>query len=147
LSFLLFSGLILNVKAGTPIARWFPISDGPVEEVKSRVTYNSQAEEYLVVMFFDRPGCDDIRAERVSKNGTMLGGKWIAAGCPAERTYPDVAYNDQLNQYLKEVSPQGEPIGREYFTGGTPSRVPALTAGPMGDFFLVFEHTVFFGQH
>ena len=48
----------------------------------------------------DRLGCDDIRVERLSRGGTRLGGRWVAAGCPADRSYPDVAYNTKANEYL-----------------------------------------------
>jgi hypothetical protein len=100
LVFLVLFLLTRNSSASAPINTWFPISSGIEHEVSPKVAYNSQDQEYLVLMYFDRPGCDDIRAERVSKTGVLLGGKWIAAGCPAERRYPDVAYNDQQNQYL-----------------------------------------------
>ena len=110
------------VSAGGPIGTVFLIRDeaGPVETSQPAVAYNSQRQEYLVVFWNDRSGNDDIRAERVSKDGTLLGGVWVAAGVGAERRYPDVAYNSQANEYLvvweeDEVDIRGQRISA---TGG-----------------------------
>jgi len=86
--------------ADRPIGGSFPIRVEPEMEVNPAIAYNSQAQEYLVVFWNDRPGNDDIRAERVSKSGQLLGGRWIAAGAGAERRHPYVAYNSKRNQYL-----------------------------------------------
>lgn len=73
---------------------------GLVEENPS-VAYSSARQEYLVVWYNDRPGNDDIRAQRVSKNGTLVGGSfYISAGAGADRRYPVVAYNSKNGQYL-----------------------------------------------
>lgn len=65
------------------------------------VAYNSQRQEYLVVWWNDRTGCDDIAGQRVSSSGVLIGSKiWIAHGCPADRRYPAVAYNSQDDEYL-----------------------------------------------
>jgi uncharacterized protein YlbG (UPF0298 family) len=65
------------------------------------MAYNSQRQQYLVVWYNDRAGCDDIRAQRVFKNGTLAGGPfYISAGCTADRRYPDVTYNSKHDQYL-----------------------------------------------
>ena len=87
---------------GIPIGSRFVIhNDGSKEEMGSAIAYNSQREEYLVVWYNDRPGNDDIQAQRVSRNGTLIGGAfYISAGTGAERRYPDVAYNNQLDEYL-----------------------------------------------
>jgi len=87
---------------GGPIGSRFVIhNDGSKEEMGSAIAYNSQREEYLVVWYNDRPGNDDIQAQLVSRNGTLIGGAfYISAGTGAERRYPDVAYNDQLDEYL-----------------------------------------------
>jgi hypothetical protein len=97
---LVLPGLTLTASAGQPVGTTFPIRNQAEDEVSPAVAYNSQRGEYLVVLWNDRPGCDDIRAERLSRDGKLLGGKWIAAGCPAEHRYPDVAYNSRSNQYL-----------------------------------------------
>ena len=86
---------------GRPVGSTFVIrADSTEPGVEPAIAYNPDLQEYLVVFWNDRPGCDDIRAERVSRDGKLLGGKWIAAGCPAERRFPDVAYNTQRNEYL-----------------------------------------------
>jgi hypothetical protein len=97
---LLSPGLLLTTSAGQPVDAPFPVRDEVETEVQPAIAFNSQWRNYLVVLWNDRPGCDDIRAERLSGRGRPLGGKWVAAGCPAERRYPDVAYNRKHNEYL-----------------------------------------------
>jgi hypothetical protein len=76
-------------------------NDIGLDEERPAVAYSSQREEYLVVWYNDRPGNDDIRGQRVSKNGTYLGGPfYISAGAGADRRYPKVAYNSKNDQYL-----------------------------------------------
>lgn len=49
----------------------------------------------------DRPGNDDIGAQRLDKHGHKIGGTiFISAGPGHERRYPDVAYNTQSQQYM-----------------------------------------------
>jgi len=52
-----------------------------------------------VVWWNDRSSNDDIRAERVSSDGKLLGGVGVATG-GTDRAYPDVAYNSARNEYL-----------------------------------------------
>jgi hypothetical protein len=85
---------------GSPILHSFIISNQSTEELDPAVAYNSQQREYLAVFWNDRPGNDDIRAERVSRDGKLLGGFWVGAGVGHDRRYPDVAYNAKTNQYL-----------------------------------------------
>jgi hypothetical protein len=76
-------------------------SDQGVDAKDPAVAYNSQRQEYLVVWWNDRPGCDDIFGRLVSANGVPLGSRFpIANQCPGERWYPDVTYNTQRNEYL-----------------------------------------------
>ena len=91
-----------TVNAGVPIGERFVIrNDNALPEVNPAIAHNTQRQEYLVVWYNDRPGCDDIRAQRVSKNGSLVSGPfYIAAGCPDERRYPDVAYDSTHDQYL-----------------------------------------------
>ncbi len=86
---------------GVPIGQQFVISGDPEQEVYPSMAYNSQRQEYLVVWYNDRPGNDDIRAQRLSRNGALIGGPfYISTGPGADRRYPDVAYNTQQDQYL-----------------------------------------------
>ncbi len=88
-------------KAGAPFGGSLVISEASEYEKSPSVAYNSQRQEYLVVWYNDRPGCDDIRAQRVGKNGALISHPfYISGGCPGERRYPDVAYNSYNDQYL-----------------------------------------------
>ena len=113
---------VAAVSAGGPIGTIFLIRDevGSADTSEPAVAYNSQRQEYLAVFWNDRPGNDDIRAERVSKDGDLLGGVWVAAGVGVERRYPDVAYNSQANEYLvvweeDEIDIRGQRVSA---TGG-----------------------------
>lgn len=91
----------IKTDAGSPIDGQLVISADAEQEVQPSIAYNSQRQEYLVVWYNDRPGCDDVRAQRVSRTGELLGGPfYISAGCPADRRYPDVTYNSRHDQYL-----------------------------------------------
>lgn len=102
----------VELEGQEPLAESVPLSgrigtnftirnDGGLEEEEPAVAYSSDRQEYLVVWYNDRPGNDDIRGQRVSKNGTLIGGPfYISAGPGAERRYPDVAYNSKHDQYL-----------------------------------------------
>ncbi len=98
---IVFLATPLVTNSGNPIEGLLIISDDPEQEAHPATAYNHQRQEYLAVWFNDRPGCDDIRAQLISRNGSLLGGPfYISAGCPAERRYPDVAYNGAQDQYL-----------------------------------------------
>jgi hypothetical protein len=92
----------VNATSGGTIDYNFTISgDSALEEVSPSVAHNSDRQEYLVVWHNDRLGNDDIRAQRVSKNGALAGGAFYIQGRPgADRRYPDVVYNSQQNEYL-----------------------------------------------
>jgi hypothetical protein len=76
-------------------------NDIGLEEEQPSVAYSSNRQEYLVVWYNDRPGNDDIRGQRVSKNGTLVGGPfYISAGAGADRSDPDVTYNSKSQEYL-----------------------------------------------
>jgi hypothetical protein len=133
------------------------ISADPEREVSPAVAYNSQRQEYLVVWYNDREGCDDIRARRVSRNGALVGSPfYISAGCPANRRHPDVAYNSKQNEYLvvwehddgtrpnthgRRVSATGQPQGGEITLGtGAALRsryTPAVAYANTSDKYLV----------
>jgi hypothetical protein len=87
--------------SGTIGPNFFISSDSTLEEVSPSVAYNSDRQEYLVVWHNDRAGNDDIRAQRVFKDGTLAGSAfYIQGGLGADRRYPDVTYNSQQNEYL-----------------------------------------------
>jgi hypothetical protein len=130
------------VKASSagPLSRPFLIGDlgdQGVDAVESAVAYNTQSQEYLVVWYNDRPGCDDIYGRRVSANSGVLGPRFfIAAGCPnQERRYPDVVYNSQHNEYLvvwehfdgSYYSIHGRIVSA---TGGLPGSEFTISSGP-----------------
>jgi hypothetical protein len=90
-----------KASSGLPFGDVFPIAQESVDTKYPAVAYNNQRQEYLVVWGNDRPGCDDIYGQRVSKSGTLAGPRFsIAAGCPDERHYPAAAYNTQQDEYL-----------------------------------------------
>jgi hypothetical protein len=100
-----FLALLLAIptgtNAGSPIDGSLPITEAAEQEVMPQIAYNSQRQEYMVVWYNDRAGCDDIRAQRVSKYGTLVGGPfYIAAQCTPDRRFPDVTYNSASDQYL-----------------------------------------------
>ncbi|MCI0475205.1 MAG: hypothetical protein L0Y55_03085 [Anaerolineales bacterium] len=105
-------GAPATTNAGTPIGDQFLIRDepAPVSVSDPAVAYNSHNQEYLAVVWNDRPGNDDIRAERVSKDGKLLGGFWVATGVGTERRYPDVAYHSQAHEYLVIWEEDGHDI-------------------------------------
>ena len=77
------------------------ISDVALDAKNPVVAYNSTRDQYLVVWYNDRPGNDDIQAQRLDKNGKLLGGKFfISAGPDHDRRFPDVAYDSKNDQYL-----------------------------------------------
>ncbi|HDN78827.1 MAG TPA: hypothetical protein ENG33_00005, partial [Chloroflexi bacterium] len=59
--------------AGSPIGSSVNISNQSVDAVYGSVAYNPDWQEYLVVWYNDRPGNDDIQAQRVSKDGNLVG--------------------------------------------------------------------------
>jgi len=90
-----------SVNAGTKIGTSYVVSDDPEVEVFPSVAYNSTRQEYLVVWYNDRAGNDDIRAQRLTREGLKIGSAfYISAGAGHDRRYPDVAYNSQHDQYL-----------------------------------------------
>lgn len=87
--------------ASQPIGSTIIISQEIEHEVNPSIAYNSQRQEYLVVWYNDRAGCDDIRAQRLRWDGLKIGPPfYINAGCPQDRRYPDVVYNSAADQYL-----------------------------------------------
>ena len=80
----------------------FPITNTiDLYEEQPTVAYNSQRNYYLVVWTNDRPGNDDIQAQKLAANGSPIGGPfYISAGKDHDRWKPDIAYNSMNDQYL-----------------------------------------------
>ena len=73
----------------------------PLKEVQPSVAYNSQRNFYLVVWSNDRDGNDDIRAQKVAADGTLMGGAfYISGGAGHDRWKPDVVYDNVNDQFL-----------------------------------------------
>jgi hypothetical protein len=92
---------LVAASSGVPIGGPFLIADQPVDTFNPAVAYNNQHQEYMVVWWNNRTGCDDIYGQRVGDDGALIG-SWfsVSAGCPDERKTPDVAYNTQQDEYL-----------------------------------------------
>lgn len=92
----------VSANAGGPLGSRFVIfNNASVAEQNAAVAYNPNRNEYLVVWYNDRSSNDDIQAQRVAGDGTLVGPSFIiSAGSGAERRYPDVAYNSQRDEYL-----------------------------------------------
>jgi len=101
---LFFSLLVTSVisASGGPVGNRFTISNDPgLEELSAAVAYNPNLQEYLTIWHNDRPGNDDIQAQRIASDGRLLGGRfYIAAGPGADRRFPDAAYDSQSHEYL-----------------------------------------------
>ena len=98
---LILAAVPVSVNAGAKIGNAYVVSDDPEVEVFPSVAYNSTRQEYLVVWYNDRAGNDDIRAQRLTRDGLKIGSPfYISAGAGNDRRYPDVAYNSQHDQYL-----------------------------------------------
>ena len=85
-----------------PVGNAMPIvAESTLTELAPAVAYNGDRDEYLVVWYNDRPGNDDIGAQRVDGDGKLLGGPfYIAAGSGVERRNPAVAYSSGQQRYL-----------------------------------------------
>lgn len=89
-----------TAEAGSQLGPGRPITELPEDQVYPAVAYNDIEHEFLVVWFNDRPGFDDIYAQRVSGMGVLIGPWFPVAVENVERRYPDVAFNSALNEYL-----------------------------------------------
>jgi hypothetical protein len=147
LTFALVLGLVAalpavptTVKAGEPIGGSFNISNQTVYAIGPAVAYNPDREEYLVVWTNDRPGNDDIQAQRVSKAGRLVGPAfYISGGAGVERSHPDVTYNSQRGEYLVvwEHNPSAPEIHARPVAGlggVTGSEETIASAGPIAPY-------------
>jgi hypothetical protein len=151
--------------AGELLGDFFIIGKDPLpppepqfDQVSPSVAYNPHRQEYLVVWHNERPVYPDIQAQRVGKNGQLVGGPFYIAGGPGEqRRYPDVAYNvkqqeylvvwesipdtGQANIYAQRVGPTGGLNGSEFYLGAGWALVnrytPAVAYGYTSDSYMV----------
>jgi len=106
------------VSAGRPIGHSFVISNNAsLTEVNPAIAYNSRQQEYLVVWWNDRATIDDdIYAERVAKDGKLLGGVWVTPQS-TDHQYPSVAYNSARNEYLVVWGQYNMAVGEDDIYG------------------------------
>jgi len=147
-----------------PVGNAMPIvAESTLTELAPAVAYNGDRDEYLVVWYNDRPGNDDIRAQRVDGDGKLLGGPfYIAAGSGVERRNPAVAYSSGQQRYLvvyehddgtyariygRVVGDDGQVLGVEFpLSSGAALKncfTPAIGYASTADTFLiVWQRTV-----
>ncbi|KPL19403.1 MAG: hypothetical protein AMJ93_13165, partial [Anaerolineae bacterium SM23_84] len=89
---------------GSLIGDKIPISTWEHDQVKPRLAFNSQANEFLVVWedhHWEWGEARDIHGQRVRANGTLVGGVFgISWDGPQARLSPDVAYDTAAGEYL-----------------------------------------------
>jgi hypothetical protein len=128
------------------------ISALPEQQKAPAVAYNADRQEYLVVWWNDRPGNDDIYAQRTDRTGQPIG-PWSAVtwGEGMEQRTPDVAWNSQRNEYLvvwtrddaihaRRVGPAGHLLGSEFRVNSATqfaSSDPAVAYASTSDTYLV----------
>ncbi len=78
----------------------FNIAHSSQDEQHSIVAYNSIANEYLAVWKYESSTDDDIYAQRVARNGTLIGGKIRIATSSKNEYSPSVTYNAAVDEYL-----------------------------------------------
>jgi hypothetical protein len=102
------------VNSIVPIGNAFQVSNiTSLAEISPDVAYDSTHSEYLAVWFNDRTALDDIMAQRLSKDGSLIGAPfYIASGGEGiNRRYPRVVYNVLSDQYLVVWEQQGVSDG------------------------------------
>lgn len=89
-----------NAASATVGYNFLVINEAEIE-MSPAIAYSPVRQQYLVVWYNDRPGNDDIRAQRIDQYGNHVGGPfYISAGAGDDRQNPAVAYNSQADQYL-----------------------------------------------
>jgi hypothetical protein len=146
----------VSASGGGPVGGTFTIANDVADEIQPAVAYNPDRQEYLVVWHRD-VGYADIRARRVSKQGTPLGNVFVVDGGEfRELRYPDVAYSPDDQEYLvvwqetsqtppnpttvraRRVSGTGNPMASSFDIFGTdPSQAPAVAYATTSQMFLV----------
>ena len=111
----------VETSGGGPVSSVFVVASETQDEVSPAIAYNPHRQEYLVVWFNDRVGCDGIGGQLVSRSGTLRDSVIpIAAGCGHERHDPDVVFNPDAGQYLVVWQDQGDVAGQRLNADGQP---------------------------
>lgn len=133
-------GLVFVLAGSAPetdaAGQHIPISELAHDQEYAAVANNTQDREYLVAWQNQWPGNVDIYGQRVREDGT-LNGDWFAISVgPGDRHLPEIAYNDDRNEYLVvwqhddgglldvrawRVSADGQLLGTELTLGTGPA--------------------------
>jgi hypothetical protein len=81
---------------GSPIEVWSDAADNHVRDV----VYNPENDEYLVLIENNWGGSDDIYAQRVDSDGTLLTWFSVITGAGESHVEPSAAYNPARDEYL-----------------------------------------------
>ena len=95
-----------------------------------RVSYNADADEYLVVWQDDRNGDWDIYSQRISAGGALLGENFALTTAPGDQTRARLDWDSGSGRYLVVWNGDGVE-GRWVQADGTPDG-EALTLAPDG---------------
>ena len=88
-------------RSGALLGSDFPISTAANYQGSPVVAWNATANEYLVAWGDYRSGSsNDIYGQRLSRNGTLLGGNFAISTAADAQLNPAVAWNAQTNGYL-----------------------------------------------
>jgi hypothetical protein len=113
---------------GSLLGGSFTISSATGSQFRPAIAYNSNDREFLILWYDLRNGSEaDIYGQRVSDDGTLLGGSVEVVREPGNQFSPDLAYNPDKNNYRtvwkdgwtlqsldirsKVLTASGEPFG------------------------------------
>jgi len=141
---------------GTLFGDKIPVSVADLVQQRPRVAYNSQRDEYLIVWQdgtgeADLSGHNYIRGQRLSWDGSLLGGTISICDTMDWQLEPDIAYNSQDDRYLvvwrdgvvnvhgQLLAGHGGRIGGSFLICSAPRQqtFPALAYNPHANEFLV----------
>jgi hypothetical protein len=121
------------VRAGGPSGIDLLVSGDPEEQEQPAAAYNPARNEYLVVWTNDRSEDDDLFAQLVSGDGTLVGLPFpVSTGSGADRRLPALAFNGTRGEYLvvwehqdttgikikgQRLSESGQPVDGELLVG------------------------------
>ncbi len=141
---------------GRPLGDAFAVAAAPQDQAVPAVAASRNAEEFLVVWqaYTATGGLNDIHAQRVGADGTLLGGRIEVAAGSDEQRAPQVATAGAVGQYLvawevstmlgdwdlraQRLSGAGDPVGRAIllYSGAGHQRAPAVAFDEQADAYL-----------